>query len=65
MHPAITDTIAEKSTAPAAVSLASFARGFFSSVTRSTTASIAVFTSSSDATSAKSSRQTHHSDAVI
>ena len=49
------------STAPAAASLASLARGRLSCVTRSTTDSTAVLTSSSDMTRPKSTKQMHHS----
>ena len=62
-YPKIDDAarIADISTAPAAVSFASLARGFRSSVTRSTTASMEVFTISRLMTSAKRIRQMHHS----
>ncbi len=53
--------IAAMSTAPAAASLAFFASGFFSSVTRSTTASIAVLTVSRPITSPNSAMQVSHS----
>ena len=65
ISPATTDMIAASKTAPAAASFASFARGFLSSVTRSTTASTAVFTSSSAITSPNKQKQIHHFHAAI
>ena len=62
--PMITAMIAVKSTAPAAVSFAILASGFLSSVTRSTTASTAVFTSSSEIIIPKRRRQIHYSIGV-
>ena len=61
ISPAMAAMIAAIRTAPAAVSLAIFARGLYSLVTRSTTDSTAVFTSSSAITSPKRPRQMHHS----
>ena len=63
-NPTITEAIAAIRTAPAAVSLAIFAKGFFSSVARSTTASTAVLTSSNDRTRAHMIMQIHHSTTV-
>ena len=56
-NPTITEAIAAIRTAPAAVSLAIFAKGFFSSVARSTTASTAVLTSSNDRSASLRFRQ--------
>ena len=57
--------IALISTAPAAASLESFARGWSSGEAKSTTASTAVFTSSKEITSANRIRQIIHSNFVI
>ena len=61
----IAAAIADTRTAPAAVSFAIFANGFFSLVTRSTAASNAVFTSSSDRIRPNYSKQMHHSTGLI
>ena len=65
ISPTIAAIIAATSTAPAAVSLAVLASGFRSVVTKSTTDSIAVLTSSRAITSPNSVRQMHHSVGVI
>ena len=65
ISPTIAAIIAATSTAPAAVSLATLASGFRSVVTKSTTDSIAVLTSSRAITNPNSVRQMHHSVGVI
>ena len=61
MPPTTAAQIAAMSTAPAAQSLALLAKGLHSSVTRSTTDSTAVFTSSSPIIRPNSTKQKHHS----
>lgn len=65
ISPTIAAIIAATSTAPAAVSLAVLASGFRSVVTKSTTDSIAVLTSSRAITNPNNVRQMHHSVGVI